>query len=137
MQDLKQWRHYILGKEMVILTDHKPLQLHSSQSKLQKTRQLKWINFLQQFQLVIKYWKGKANAATDCLIIPPITLMSTVISMQGYNTTTWPQLYSLDCDFSVIYRQLQTDKLSTTDYFLKDTFLYKLGQLCVPTDEHR
>ena len=25
VQALKQWRHYILGKEMVILNDHKPL----------------------------------------------------------------------------------------------------------------
>ena len=25
MKALKQWRHYILGKEMVILTSHKPL----------------------------------------------------------------------------------------------------------------
>ena len=25
----------------------------------------------------------------------------------------------------------------TIDYFLKDTLLYKLGQLCVPTNEHR
>ena len=27
--------------------------------------------------------------------------------------------------------------MSTTDYFLKDTLLYKLGKFCVPTDEHR
>ena len=26
MQDFKQWRHYILGMETIILTDHKPLQ---------------------------------------------------------------------------------------------------------------
>ena len=27
--------------------------------------------------------------------------------------------------------------LPSTDYFLKDTLLYKLGHLCVPTGEHR
>ena len=47
VQDLKQWRHYILGKETVILADHKSLQFTPSQSKLQTTRQLKWINYLQ------------------------------------------------------------------------------------------
>ena len=57
--------------------------------------------------------------------------------MQGYDTTTWPQLYSVDCDFSAIYQQLQTDKFSTNDYFLKNTLLYKLGQICVPIGEHR
>ena len=54
---LKQWRHYILGKETVIFTDHKPLRFAQSQLKLKITRQLKWINYLQQFQLVIKYQK--------------------------------------------------------------------------------
>ena len=49
VQALKQWKHYILGKETIILTDHKPLQFVLSQSKLQTTRQLKWINYLQQF----------------------------------------------------------------------------------------
>ena len=67
MQSLKKWRHYILGKEMVILTNHKPLQFALSETKLQQTRKLKWINYLQQFQLVIKNQKGKSNTATDCL----------------------------------------------------------------------
>ena len=59
------------------------------------------------------------------------------MGMHGYGTTTWPQLYSVDYDFYAIYRHIQTDTLSTTEYFLKDTFLYKLGQLCVPTSVHR
>ena len=137
VQDLKKWRHYIFGNKMVILTDHKPLQFALTRSKLQTTWQLKWINYLQQFQLVIKYRKGKSSSAADCLTRPPISLLSTVMSMQGYDTTNWPQLYLIDCDFSTIYRQLQTDKLSTAYYFLKDTFLYKLRQLCVLTGEHR
>ena len=56
--------------------------------------------------------------------------------MQRYDNTTWPQLYSVDYNFSTIYRQLQTDKLLIVDYFLKDTLQYKLGQLGVPTNEH-
>ena len=34
VQDLKQWRHYILGKETIIITDHKPLEFSPYQSKL-------------------------------------------------------------------------------------------------------
>ena len=37
VQALKQWRRYILGKETVILIDHKPLQLAPTQSKIQTT----------------------------------------------------------------------------------------------------
>ena len=55
VQDLNQWRHYILGREMVILADHKPLQFVMTLLKLHTTWQLKWINYLQQFQLEIKY----------------------------------------------------------------------------------
>ena len=87
-QALKKWRLYILCKEKIIISDHKLLQFALSQLKLQKNRQIKWINYLQQFQLVIKYQKGKANATTDCLNRPPITLLFVVMSMQGYNTTT-------------------------------------------------
>ena len=89
------------------------------------------------FQLVIKYQKGKANSNVNCLSRPPITLLSKVMSMQGYNTTTWSQLYLVYYDFFVIYRQLYNEMLSTADYYLKDTLLYKLGHLCVPTDENR
>ena len=100
-------------------------------SKIHIAQQLKWINYLKQFQLVIKYRKGKSNATADFRSRTPITLLSIVMSMQGYDITTWPQLYLVDYDFSTIYRQLETDKLSTTAQFLKDTLLYKLGQLCV------
>ena len=103
VQYLKQWRNYILGKEKIILTNHRTLQFTPSHLKLQKYQQNKWINFLQQFQLVIKYWKGKSNSTTDCLNRPPITLLFTVMSMKGYDTTLWSQLYSVYYDFSTIY----------------------------------
>ena len=67
VQALKKWRHYILGKETVILTDHKPLQCAPSHSKLERNRQIKWINYLQQFQLAIKYQKEKYSATADCI----------------------------------------------------------------------
>ena len=47
VQALKQWRHYILGKEMIILTDHKPLQFALTHLKLQTTQKINWINYLQ------------------------------------------------------------------------------------------
>jgi hypothetical protein len=35
VQACRQWRHYILGKETIIHTDHKPLQFMQTQGKLQ------------------------------------------------------------------------------------------------------
>ena len=55
VQAYRQWRHYILGKETVIHTDHKPLQFMQTQGKLQNDRHQKWSTYLQQFHLNIKY----------------------------------------------------------------------------------
>jgi hypothetical protein len=55
VQACRQWRHYILGKETVIHTDHKPLQFMQTQGKLQNDRHQKWSTYLQQFHLNIKY----------------------------------------------------------------------------------
>ena len=82
VEALNQWGNYILVKETTILTirfvpqgndhpcegnDHKSLQFTSSHSKLQTIHKIKWINYLQQFLLVIKYQKVKSNVAADCL----------------------------------------------------------------------
>ena len=36
VQALKQWRHYLLGKETILHTDHHPLIFINSQSKIQE-----------------------------------------------------------------------------------------------------
>jgi hypothetical protein len=35
VQSVKKWKHYLLGKETIIHTDHQPLQYLQSQTKLQ------------------------------------------------------------------------------------------------------
>jgi len=49
----RQWKHYILGKEMVIHTN-RPLQFIQTQGKLQNDCHQKWSTYLQQFHLNIK-----------------------------------------------------------------------------------
>jgi hypothetical protein len=61
VQACRQWRHYILGKETIIHTDHKPLQFMQTQGKLQNDRHQKWSTYLQQFHLNIKYKTGSTN----------------------------------------------------------------------------
>ena len=67
VQACRQWKHYILGKETVIHTDHKPLQFMQTQGKLQNDRHQKWSTYLQQFHLNIKYKKCSTNRVSDCL----------------------------------------------------------------------
>jgi hypothetical protein len=46
VQACRQWRHYILGKETVIHTDHKPLQFMQTQGKLQNDLPSKVVHIL-------------------------------------------------------------------------------------------
>ena len=40
-QCVKHWRCYLLGKEVIVHSDHKPLQYLQTQSKLQQARSMK------------------------------------------------------------------------------------------------
>ena len=63
-----------MGKETIIHTNHQPLQYIQSQTKLQQSRDFRWMGFLQQFHLVIKYKKGIQNKVANMLSRPPISV---------------------------------------------------------------
>jgi reverse transcriptase-like protein/integrase-like protein len=66
VQALREWRHYLLGNKITIITDHRSLQYLSTQDKL-SARQTRWSEFLQQFDFEIKYRPGKDNHVADSL----------------------------------------------------------------------
>ena len=43
----QQWKHYILGKETIIHTNHRPLQFIQTQGKLYNYRHIEWSTYLQ------------------------------------------------------------------------------------------
>ena len=47
VQSVKKWKHYLLGKETIIHTNHQPLQYLHLQTKLQQARHFRWMGFLQ------------------------------------------------------------------------------------------
>ena len=134
VQACRQWKHYILGKETVIHTDHKPLQFVQTQGKLQNDRHQKWSAYLQQFHLNIKYKKGSTNHVADCLSRPPVAALTTVLNSCGHETSGWSQLYDSDPDFSATYRAVCADT-PVPDFHLQDGLLCHLGHLCVPSSE--
>ncbi|WVZ64327.1 hypothetical protein U9M48_013864 [Paspalum notatum var. saurae] len=56
------WQHYLWSKEFVIHSDHESLKHIRNQAKLNK-RHAKWVEFIESFQYIIKYKKGKENEA--------------------------------------------------------------------------
>jgi len=110
VQDYWQWKLYILGKEIVIHTDHRPLQFIQTQGKLQNDHHQKWLTYLQQFSLNIKYSKGVTNRVVDYLNRPPVASLTTVVDSCDHETFGWSQLYDSDRDndheFTPTYRAL-------------------------------
>jgi hypothetical protein len=55
---LKMWRHYLLGRKFVLMTDHYGLRYLFDQPKL-NARQARWMALLSEFDFEITHIKGK------------------------------------------------------------------------------
>ena len=55
---LKMWRHYLLGRKFLLMTDHCVLQHLFDQPKI-NARQARWMALLSEFDFEIKHIKGK------------------------------------------------------------------------------
>ena len=63
---LKIWRHYLLGSECHIYTDHKSLKYIFTQPEL-NMRQRRWLELIKDYNLQVHYHPGKANVVADAL----------------------------------------------------------------------
>lgn len=59
---LKEWRCYLEGANVTLLTDHHPLTYFQDQDVLSR-RQARWMEYLSRFNFVITYQKGANNIA--------------------------------------------------------------------------
>ena len=63
---LKMWRHYLLGRRFVLMTDHGGLRYLFDQPKL-NVRQARWMALFSEFDFEIKHIKGKENRVVGAL----------------------------------------------------------------------
>jgi hypothetical protein len=81
---LKMWRHYLLGRKFVLMTDHCGLQHLFDQRKL-NARQARWTALLSEFDFKIKHIKGKENKVVDALSKSMKTIHLVVVSTSETN----------------------------------------------------
>ena len=135
VQSVKKWKHYLMGKETIIHIDHQPLQYFHSQTKLRQSRHYRWMAFLQQFHLFIRYKKGIHNKVADMLSIPIINA-STILKHNSIMHESYIEQYAQDVAFKDVYATLSHGKqVEELDYYVKDQLLYHLGKLCIPQTE--
>ena len=63
---LKIWRHYLMGTQCHIYTDHKSLKYIFMQADL-NMRQRRWLELTKDYDLEVHYHPGKANVVADAL----------------------------------------------------------------------
>ena len=70
MYSCKTWRHLLIGTEVVVHTDHNPLLHLYTQADLSK-RQMRWLGFLSEYDLAIRYVEGTKNVVADAFSRDP------------------------------------------------------------------
>lgn len=68
IEAFKEWKHYLSGTthEVKVYTDHKNLISFTTTKELNK-RQIRWYEFLCEFNFKIIYYKGSENGRVDAL----------------------------------------------------------------------
>jgi hypothetical protein len=130
VQAIKHWQYYLAYKEFVLHTDHEALKHLNSQQGLHK-RHAKWVAFLQQFNFSIIHKAGCLNKVADGLSRRQALLTEMKALVPGFEV--FKEHYESDKKLAAVLEALKKGKLAAfTGFYLKDGFLFKGLQLCVP-----
>ncbi|QRW15575.1 Retrotransposable element Tf2 protein [Rhizoctonia solani] len=147
----KEWRHLLEGSKLPVqvLTDHKNLEYFSTSQSLNK-RQIRWANFLVDYNFQIIYRPGAQNKKADILsqrydlvpleggvenqvLLKPELFVSAITPDQEINDLIGKAIYE-DNRLKEIIHKLQ-DKEKVTDWELKEGLLWHQGKIFVPKDD--
>ena len=129
---MKHWYPQLTGIRFEVLTDHAPLCHWKTQCDLSK-RQLRWLDFLANFDFDITHIPGISNTAADALSRYPFAQLNVILTVQidPEVIERIKEAYKDDSFFAPI---LQNPHHYSSAYELtEEGLLYtKSGQLCVP-----
>ena len=97
---LEHWRHYLVGAEFILHSDHEALRFIQGQHKL-NPRHAKWVEYLQSFHFVIHHKSGQLNQGADALFRRYLLLSTLETNVLGLEVIK--DLYSQDADHQEIY----------------------------------
>ena len=113
---LAKWRTDLLGFQFEVWTDHKTLEHFQTQKDMSR-RQVRWMEFLSQYDASIKYLPGEKNCVADALSrMPPSPLLNVASILKGPKTRSTSSKLDLDTDLLKIIK----------DGYKTDPFVAKL-----------
>eukprot|EP00253_Pinus_taeda_P015634 PITA_15634 len=120
---LKMWRHYLVGRKFLLLTDHHSLTNYFSQPTL-NARQARWMDFLSGFDFEIKHLQGKENRVADALSRKVQHLYE--VSVSNWKSPILEMVKEVskqDVNYQQLKLQLQqpTELTSSSDYELDES----------------
>ncbi|MCO5614617.1 hypothetical protein L7F22_068901 [Adiantum nelumboides] len=124
---LTQWRHYLLGADFTVFTDHQSLRYFLSQKQLSE-KQMRWANILSQFHFQIVHVQGQKNVVADALSRKPL-----VQAISAIHHSTFEDMidqYAADPDFADIFTRIR-DGERVAGYSLREGYLMRKTMLCV------
>ena len=126
---VQKWRHYLLGRHFVILTDQKSLKFLTDQRLLGED-QLKWTAKLMGLDFEIRYRPGFENKAADAL---SRQMMFGAISQ--LHSALWQQVdeeVRRDPHLNSIVQQLLVDEAAVPGFQLQGNRLFANGKVVLP-----
>ncbi len=136
---LKEWRHYLHGSSITVITDHHSLQWLQTQTHL-SARQTRWLEFLQEFQpgLIIKYRPGRENVVADALSRIPDRFdnSSSLFLLSTISTSNLLQEINLayEKDIEIQGLKKRISNLKNSPYQIKENLIFYRGRLFLPND---
>jgi len=128
---MKHWYPQLTGAHFTVLSDHAPLQYWKTQRDLSK-RQIRWLDFLSNFDFDIKYIPGITNKAADALSRYPYAQVNamTMFITDSKIRDEIRKSYREDSFFKPIIENPEQYPL----YIIQDNGLMYLhdGRLCIP-----
>ncbi len=146
---LQEWRHYLYGKQFTVQTDHKSITHFKTQQHM-SPRQIRWSEFLQQFNYTIEYKIGSENVVADALsrrqdhepmnhnnTTKTLTTSSVDNTLNTVNiemkldtelNTMIRQAYELDLELKMILENLSTTTNSNNEQHRHNQLEYTLNE---------
>ncbi|MCO5581875.1 hypothetical protein L7F22_035764 [Adiantum nelumboides] len=124
---LIQWRHYLLGADFTVFTDHQSLRYFLSQKQFSE-KQMRWANILSQCYFQIVHVQGQKNVVADALSRKPLVHAISAIHHSSFEDIV--DQYATDTDFEDIFTRIR-DGETVAGFFIREGYLMRKTMLCV------